>query len=50
MRYLHLLARTILPYRLLYWWYKLTLGESFVGIYDRIPIFKSNNLVEEANG
>lgn len=47
MKYLNRLAMAILPSRLLWWWYKLTMGEGFVGMYDRIPIFKSKYLVEE---
>ncbi len=47
MRYLHRLARVVLPYRMLCWWYRLTLGKDFIGTYRRIPIFNSKYLIEE---
>ncbi len=50
MRYLNLIARTILPYRLLWWWYRLTIGKDFAGTYCRIPLVRSKWLkAEEGN-
>ena len=35
--------------RLWYRYYRLRRGKSFIGMYMRIPIFKSENLTEEVN-
>ena len=47
MRYLHRIARAILPYKLLARWYKLTLGKDFVGTIYRIPIYNCKNITKE---
>ncbi len=44
MKYLHRLARLLLTDRMLLRWYRWTLGEDFVGMFYRFPIFKSKFL------
>ncbi len=46
MKYLHRLARLILPYGMLCWWYRKTV-KNFIGTYYRIPIVTSNYLIGE---